>query len=210
MKQEKSNRENNEIFDIDGQIEEISQDPSKSQPSKQEEKKEMKNTEVESLKNQLEKKEKEYQKIYSQYLRALADYDNLQKRTSKEKANFFKNANEALIKKLLDLADTFDRTAEEIDNRDKLDVDVLIDSFNAAYKQFNTILKNEGVEKIEAIGKIFDPNYHEVVLVQVDDTKEENTIINEVQKGYMLNSRVIRPSKVVIAKKSKNGDEKNA
>ncbi|MHA1214500.1 MAG: nucleotide exchange factor GrpE [Candidatus Hodarchaeales archaeon] len=207
MKQEKSNRENDEILDIDGQIEEISNEPSKSELSKQEEKKEVNNSEVENLKKLLEEKEKEYQKIYNQYLRALADYDNLQKRTSKEKADFFKNANETLIKKLLDLADTFDRTADEIADRSKVNVDILIDSFKAAHKQFNAILKNEGVEKIDAIGKIFDPNYHEVVLVREDNTKQENIIINEVQKGYMLNSKLIRPSKVVIAKNSKKGDD---
>ncbi|MCK5342525.1 MAG: nucleotide exchange factor GrpE, partial [Candidatus Heimdallarchaeota archaeon] len=75
-----------------------------------------------------------------------------------------------------------------------------VDGFNAVQKLFSTILKNEGIERIIAKGEKFNPNFHEVVFVKHDAKFEEDTILEEIQVGYLLNSKLLRPSKVVISK----------
>jgi molecular chaperone GrpE len=162
---------------------------------------------VKELYKQLEDKDAEYEKLHSRYLRALADYENLEKRQRTEKANFIKKANEEIILKLLNLADTFEKAEKSINSAEADNLNLVKDGFQAVHKQFNSLLKNEGVERINSIGEKFDPNLHEAVFVKATPDKEEETILEEVQTGYLLNSSLIRPTKVIIAKNETKGEK---
>ncbi|MFX0084570.1 MAG: nucleotide exchange factor GrpE [Candidatus Hodarchaeota archaeon] len=212
MSQKNTNSDNkneSEFIDIDYQIEEAEIDRTSS-TSKEKEKNSTSlqeitdNNVIEELKSlykQIEEKDAQYNKIYSRYLRALADYENLEKRTKSEKQRIIKQANENLLLKLIDLADTFEKAEKNLSSNEMTTLNSVVDGFKAIHKQFRTILKNEGIKRIKAQGKKFDPNFHEVVFVKFDSNIEEETILEEIQSGFLLNSELLRPTKVVVAKK---------
>jgi len=216
----KSENNDTEIVDLDYQIEQATNDTTTSSnnqisaseksspadPSEEVLKDEMLD-QVQQLYKELEEKDDQYNKIYNRYLRALADYENLDKRTKVERASIIKKANEKLLLKFLDLADTFERAEANISSKSSGNNDLVLDGFKAAHKQFATILKNEGIERIQAVGEKFDPNFHEAVFVRPNSEVEEDTILEEVQVGYLLNSSLLRPTKVVIAKSQLEGEK---
>ena len=163
--------------------------------------------ELERVYKQLEEKDEQYNKIHERYLRALADYENLEKRTRTERARIVKQANERLLLKLVDLADSFEKAEADLSIGEPATTDSMIKGFQAVHQQFKTILKNEEVERISAIGEKFDPNFHEVVFAKPDSNTEDDTILEEVQIGYLLNSKVLRPTKVVVAKTKTEGEK---
>lgn len=156
--------------------------------------------ELNSLYKQIEEKDAQYDKVYSRYLRALADYENLEKRSKSEKERIIKQANENLLLKLLNLADTFEKAESNISHEEPRRLESAVDGFNTVQKLFNKLLKNEGIKRIIAKGEKFNPNFHEVIFVKHDSEFEEDTILEEIQVGYLLNSNLLRPSKVVISK----------
>jgi len=157
--------------------------------------------ELELENKELKKELSEKTKLAETYLEQLkylqADFDNYKKIVLRERENFVKQANENLIKELLTILDEFERSLVLIKNKDDLRGLELI------YKNFLKILEKFGLKKIEAVGKKFDPYYHEVILQEESD-EPEGTILQEIQKGYMLNSKIIRHAKVKIAKKKEN------
>ncbi len=213
MSQKNNNSKDNEksdFIDIDYQIEEADNNSSNSSKeieliephlNAQSEDNEL-IKELKSLYKQIEEKDVQYEKIHSKYLRALADYENLSKRTKSEKTRIIKQANERILLKLIDLADTFEKAEKELTTLDSVTSEKAIDGFKAVHKQFSTILKNEGVERISSLGEKFDPNFHEVIFVKPDSNNSEDIILEEIQVGYILNSELLRPVKVVVSKKS--------
>jgi molecular chaperone GrpE len=200
-------KENNEFYDIDDQI--LESESSSTEPSNNasSDKPSVDNTDensiegkVEKLQKKLEEQEKLNQKHKDRYLRALADYENLEKRTRVERTRLLKNATGNLLVKLLDFADTIEKAKPSFLDP-KNTQHILMEGFLAIEKHFLTILQNEGVEKLDSIGTKFDPNFHEVVSVRKDSGKEDDEILEEIQAGYTLNSSLLRPSKVIIAKK---------
>ncbi|MBS3052030.1 MAG: nucleotide exchange factor GrpE [Candidatus Aenigmarchaeota archaeon] len=135
---------------------------------------------------------------YSNRLKYLqADFDNYRKKFDKEKDDIRRLANEDLIKEFLPIIDEFEIALNEIENgRDKIGLGLL-------YKKLLKTLENHGLKHIDALGKKFDPNFHEILLKEMSD-KEDGIILEELQKGYLLKSKVIRPSKVKIAENIKN------
>ena len=131
------------------------------------------------------------------FVRLQAETDNFRKRLSREKEEFSQYANERLFKELLPIFDNFERALEDPSN----DIKSLKEGLAMILKQFSSFLEKEKVEPIEAIGKKFDPMIHEVLTSEESSEHEENTIISQFVKGYMINNRVIRPSQVVISKK---------
>ena len=210
-----SNKSNEEIVDIDYQIETAEDET----PQKDENEKESISgltegsankelfEELERVYKELEEKDELYDKAQKNYMRALADYENLEKRTRTERARIVKQANERILLKLVDLADSFEKAEAEISANKSATHEVIVTGFQAISKQFKTILKNEGIERIPAIGEKFDPNFHEVVFVKYNSEVEEDTILEEIQIGYLLNSKVIRPTKVVVAKPKTEGEK---
>ncbi|UCG90690.1 MAG: nucleotide exchange factor GrpE [Candidatus Heimdallarchaeota archaeon] len=209
-----SNESEEEIVDIDYQIEETE---NVTTPKTENKKSSLSGSaeditnrelldELEQVYKQLEEKDELFDKTHKRYLRALADYENLEKRTRTERARIVKQANERLLLKLVNLAESFEKAEVDMSNQEGVTLDSVIEGFQAVRKQFNTILKNEGVERIQAIGEKFDPNFHEVVYTKPNSDTEEDIILEEVQIGYLLNSKVLRPTKVVVAKNITQGE----
>ena len=121
-----------------------------------------------------------------------ADFENYRKNLDKEKAEFEKSANESLVRELLAVIDDFERVLQNA-KEDKPGLEMV-------FRNFTGILEKKGLKKIEALGKPFDPYYHEAMISEKSD-RPEGTILEELQNGYMLNSKVIRHSKVKVAKK---------
>lgn len=154
--------------------------------------------ETADLKKILEEKEKEVKANYDKYLRAVAELDNYKKRAAKEKVDTIKYGNEELIRDILPFVDSLDRAMEHTGGSD---VDAFKDGLKLIQEQLLCCLKKHGVEKIESIGLDFDPNFHEAMTQSDSEKHEENKVINELERGYLLNGRLLRPSKVCVCKK---------
>jgi len=192
------NDENN-IIDIEEQIMQ-SRTEQQETVSDQNSNKDIIQKEISALQKELKEKIEENTKLKNHHLRALADYENLSKRTKADRLKMLKSANADLITKFLDLADSFEKGTDSF-SEISVTLDIVKTGFQAIESQFFTILKNEDVERISCLGEKFDPSLHEVVLVRSDSDVEEDTILEEIQAGYRLNTVLLRPSKVIIAKK---------
>ena len=171
------------------------------EPAKEEEAKEL--SPLEQLEEQVRLKDEEILKQKDTFLREKAELDNFKKRLTKEKEDFAQFANERLLKELLQIEDNLERAMEA----PNATLESLKEGVEMIQKQFKDFLKNQKVEVIEAFGKPFDPNLHEVLNQQESEEHEENTVIEEYSKGFTLNGRILRPAKVVISKKPAEKEE---
>jgi molecular chaperone GrpE len=133
-----------------------------------------------------------------QYQRTSADYANFQKRLAKQTSDAIAYEKEKIIKTLLPALDNFEHTLQNAPSAES--TDILIKGIRIIYDQILDILKTHGVEHIDALGEKFNPAFHEVISQKTESEKEDNIILEEFQKGYKLNGRVIRPSRVIINK----------
>lgn len=166
-----------------------------------------KNVEAESqnkdfgdLRLKLEAKEKEAAENHEKYLRAIADFDNYKKRALRDRVDAIKYGNEEIIKDILPFMDSLDRALEH----DTGDIQAFKDGVALIQGQLLSCLKKHGVERIEAAGQDFDPNFHEALMQVESDQHEDNKIVSEMEKGYLLNGRLIRPSRVCVCKNKEN------
>ena len=173
------------------------------EPAKKEEAKEL--SPLEQLEEQIRLKDEEILKQKDTFLREKAELENFKKRLTKEKEDFVQFANERLLKELLQIEDNLERAMAA----PNATLESLKEGVEMIQKQFKDFLKNQKVEAIEALGKPFDPNLHEVLNQQESEEHEENTVIEEYSNGFTLNGRILRSAKVVISKKpaEKNEDE---
>ena len=165
------------------------------EPAKKEEAKEL--SPLEQLEEQIRLKDEEILKQKDTFLREKAELENFKKRLTKEKEDFVQFANERLLKELLQIEDNLERAMAA----PNATLESLKEGVEMIQKQFKDFLKNQKVEAIEALGKPFDPNLHEVLNQQESEEHEENTVIEEYSKGFTLNGRILRSTKVVISKK---------
>lgn len=127
------------------------------------------------------------------YMRLMADFQNHKKRTEKEKSDIYAYANEKLVTELLAVLDNFERAlAHECADES------YVEGMNMIFKQLAGVLEKAGLEEIKALGEDFDPNYHNAVMMEDNDAYESGKVTNVMQKGYMLNKKVIRPSMVMV------------
>lgn len=161
----------------------------------------------ESLEAQLEAKKKEAQDNYDRFLRLSAEFENFKKRMEKEKNDAYKFGTENLIKELLPVLDNLERA---IDHGEAKDPQGLLEGVDMTLKGFLTALEKIGVSALDAAGKEFDPNLHEAVMVQEDAHHPASTVLNQLQKGYTLHSRLIRPAMVVVSKRPELGPEEDS
>ena len=143
-------------------------------------------------------KNAEYEERSDRMLRTIADYENLKKRAVREKADFFKFAVEGVIKDLILIVDSIERGIES--GKESKDFDSLNEGIQLIHKQLGELLKKRDVTVIEAQGEPFDPNLHEAVMHIESEEVEENAVIEEFQRGYLLHDRVIRPSMVSVSR----------
>ena len=158
---------------------------------------------LEQLEEQIRLKDEEILKQKDTFLREKAELENFKKRLTKEKEDFVQFANERLLKELLQIEDNLERAMAA----PNATLESLKEGVEMIQKQFKDFLKNQKVEAIEALGKPFDPNLHEVLNQQESEEHEENTVIEEYSKGFTLNGRILRSAKVVISKKPAEKDE---
>lgn len=128
------------------------------------------------------------------YLRAVADFDNFRKRSEREKADFFKYAVASVLKDILPVLDNFDRALDHAAEGDEFHKGVLL-----IYKQLFDVLQKNGLKAIDETGVHFDPNIHEAVIREEDDSLPNHTVAAVLQKGYFLHDRLLRPALVKVA-----------
>jgi molecular chaperone GrpE len=151
-------------------------------------------------------KEKEAQENYDRYLRLSAELENYKKRAEKEKGETYKFANENILKDLLPVLDNLERALGH--GRETGNLKALLDGVELTHKSLWTVLEKYGITRIEAMGEEFDPNHHEAVMVQEDAQKPAGQVISQMQIGYRLHNRLVRPAMVVVSKKPElNPDE---
>ena len=138
-----------------------------------------------------------YDELNNHYIRLAADFDNYRKRQAQERENLLKYGAENTVTKLIEVLDNFDRGLKAIEKVE--DCDKVKECYNLAYKNFKDVLTKIGLEEIQAEGEEFDPNLHEAVMQTPTNDKPEHTIIAELQKGYKLGDKVIRPTLVNVA-----------
>ncbi len=133
------------------------------------------------------------------YLRSQAEMENMKKRFLKDKQELIKYGNETLTKQLLPVADNLEKALAHA--QDNTAFEALREGVDLTLKGLMNVLEKAGVEEIKAVGAAFDPNFHEAVSEQQDDRAEPGTVLMELQKGYLLNQRLIRPAMVIVNKK---------
>ncbi|MBE9547749.1 MAG: nucleotide exchange factor GrpE [Proteobacteria bacterium] len=159
---------------------------------------------IKNLLAKLEEKEKEAAENYDKFLRASAELDNYKKRVAKERADLIRYGNETLIKDMLPIIDSLDRALEHAGNSE--DFDAFIKGLTLVQEQFLGCLEKHGVEMVQSTGLDFDPNMHEAMLQVESENHEENKIVEEFEKGYLLNGRLLRPARVSVSKSIKKED----
>ena len=143
------------------------------------------------------KLQEEYDKLNQQYIRLAADFDNYRKRQEQERENLIRYGTENALKGMLEVLDNFERGQKALESVE--DCEKVKESFNLVHKQVCETLSKLGLEEIKATGEEFDPNFHEAVMQTPTNEHPENTIITELQKGYVLGDKVLRPALVNVA-----------
>lgn len=177
--------EQNQQQEIDEINEEIQEETSK-EDSKSEE-----------SDNKVDEINEKYEILNQQYIRLAADFDNYRKRQEQERESLLRYGTENALKKLIEVLDNFERGQKALANID--DCQKVKESFDLVHKQTIETLTKLGLEQIEAEGQEFDPNFHEAVMQTPTTEHAENTIINELQKGYKMGDKVLRASLVNVA-----------
>jgi molecular chaperone GrpE len=161
------------------------------------------NSEVE-LEAKVEAARQEAQLNYDRFLRVSAEFDNYRKRSARETQDFRKYANESLLKELLPVVDTLELAIKSAREESK-GQESIVNGIDLTLKEILRVLNKFGVQPIEALNQPFDPVFHQAVVGQESDTHPKNTVIQELQKGYTLHDRLLRPAMVVVAKPKTDG-----
>jgi len=154
--------------------------------------------EIEELKKKVEEKEKEVKEHHDRLLRVAADFENYKKRMAREKEEWVKFANEDLIKSILPFVDNLERAVNHSEKTK--DIQSLVEGIKLTIQQLLQTLNRFGVSPVESLGKPFDPAKHEAMLVVETDQHEPNQVVEEFQKGYLLNDRLLRAATVSVSK----------
>jgi molecular chaperone GrpE len=134
--------------------------------------------------------------LNARVLRLTADYDNYRKRAQREKEDVRQFSNQGLLEKLLPVLDNFEMAITAVKEADPS----IKDGVQMIYDQLFAVLKDSGMEPIDAMGEAFDPNLHEALSQEETTNANEGTVVQQVQRGYKLNERLVRPARVVVAK----------
>lgn len=159
-------------------------------------------------------KESEHKKLLAEvadykdkYVRILAEFDNVRKRTERERLEFVKYANEEILGQFLNILDDLERSVEAAKTKHE-DYEAFLKGIELVMAHVYEMLKKNNVKPIEAVGKKFDPHLHEPLMQEETDKVPEGTVMEEFQKGYVFDGRVIRTSKVKVAKAIQETEKK--
>ena len=163
---------------------------------------------LKEMEEKVETLEKEAADNHDRLLRMAAEFDNYKKRATREMNDFRKFANENFAKALLPVVDSMDLAIESSSN-DKHVNNSMVEGVNMTLKEILKIFEQFGVKRFESIGNTFDPNLHQAVMQEETDKFPENTVSKELQKGFMIHDRLLRPAMVVVSKKPEKQKKKD-
>ena len=156
--------------------------------------------------------EEKISELEDKLARTFAEMENQRRRFEKEKDDAFEYGGFAFAKEALNLLDNLERSKQTLENDDKLKntdaLKIIIDHLDIIYKDLISIFSKNNIKPIESLNKKLDPNFHQAMIEIEDDQKEAGTIVQEIQKGFTIKDRLLRPSLVGVSKKT-NKDEKN-
>ena len=152
--------------------------------------------------NQLETEVLEFK---DKLLRKAAEFENYKRRTENDQMNLLTYAAESFIKKLLPVVDDFERSLQHIE--DAQDIDAIKQGIKLIYDKLMKVFQEQGVKKIDSVGKHFDVEYHEALMQRADDSVESHTVLDELEKGYTYNDKVIRHAKVIVSEEKSSTAE---
>ena len=162
--------------------------------------------EIEQLPDQeMMRMQQEVEEANDTMLRLAAELDNYKKRVAKDRESLIKYSAQAMVQGLIPVLDNFERAIESADK--SKDFDSFLEGVKMIYKSMYDALERNGVVRVNALGEAFDPNIHEAVMQVNSEEHKENVVVQELQKGYMLHDRVIRPSMVVVSRGAKEEEE---
>ncbi|MBC8199224.1 MAG: nucleotide exchange factor GrpE [Desulfobacteraceae bacterium] len=165
---------------------------------------------IKEMEAKLKAAQEESKETYDRFLRVSAEFENYKKRSSREMDEFRKFANESLIKEMLSVVDNLERAINS-SNDAKQANSGLVEGVDITLKEILKIFEKFNVKPVESLKKRFDPNFHQAVMTEETDDYTEHTVINELQKGYMMHDRLLRPAMVVVSMpKVKSNDEKSS
>ncbi|MEA1967939.1 MAG: nucleotide exchange factor GrpE [Thermodesulfobacteriota bacterium] len=192
----------------------IQDDAQENRPEKQEPEKKKDNSKKGFFKKNNKKSEIKIKELEDEVtagkdriLRLSAEFENYKKRTSKEIVDFRRFANESILKNLLTVVDNLERAI--LSSKDETDKSVVVEGVEMTLKEILKLFETFNVKPVQAYGNPFDPAFHQAVTQQESDDHPDNTVITELQKGYLLHDRLIRPAMVIVSKApaEKNDDE---
>ena len=168
--------------------------------------------EEKSISKKKESVEDKFKATEEKLLRSMAEMENQRRRFEKERQEAFEFGGFNFARESLSLLDNIDRATSSFKNdatlKNNKDLDKIIDGIEIIKKDLISIFKKNNIETIECLNKKFDPNFHQAMLEIEDDNKEPGTVIQEIQKGYMMKERLLRPSMVGVTKKREKNEEK--
>jgi len=159
-------------------------------------------TSTEEKINQLES---EVLELKDKLLRKVAEFENYKKRTENDQMNLLTYAAESFIQKLLPVVDDFERSLQHIE--DAQDIDAIKQGIKLIYDKLMKVFQEQGIKKIDSVGKRFDVDYHEALMQRADDSVEPHTVLDEIAKGYTYNDKVIRHTKVIVSEEKSSTEE---
>jgi len=163
-------------------------------------------TDPEELKNLLIQKSQEAKENYDRFLRLAAEVENLKKRQEREISEVRQFANENLIKELLPVLDNLERALEH--SRQSEAPEALLEGLELVNQDFLKVLGRFGITPLNSVGERFDPTYHHAVMEEEAPEVDDQTVLKELQKGYLLQNRLLRPAMVVVSKNTETSDNK--
>lgn len=160
---------------------------------------EEKEPETSAEENKIEQLETEIEQLKDKLLRKAAEFENYKRRTENDQLNLLNYAAESFIIKLLPIVDDMERTIKHIDSENN---DAIKEGIKLLYNKFIKTLEEQGVKKMETVGKPFDVNFHDALMQQKDDSVPPHTVLDEIETGYLYKDKVIRHAKVIVSEET--------
>lgn len=160
---------------------------------------------LEDVQAKLDAREKDCREAYDRLLRVTAEFENYKKRMSREMEDFRKYANQSLLKEMLSVVDHIELAIQAAEAPSSAGAS-MVEGLNLTLKEFLRILEKFKVRPIEAVGQPFNPQMHEAIMQEATDRLPENTVVREMQKGYTISDRLLRPALVVVAAAARRPD----
>jgi molecular chaperone GrpE len=153
---------------------------------------------LKDMETRLESVEQEAKEAHDRFLRVSAEFENYKKRSVREMDEFRKFANESLIREMLTVVDNLERALNSSNNDNQVNSHIA-EGVGMTLKEILKVFEKFNVKPIEALGRPFDPNFHQAAMREETNERPENTVLNELEKGYMIHDRLLRPAMVVVS-----------